>query len=179
MFVLWGPSGVGKTTIADAIAGGSDHVYRVRYPESGDLLRFEGYDAGQHTCVLFDEFEGQIKLDLWKRLCDKWPVRVRNFGGDEDIRPTLLVFTSNLPLSEWWHGQYNGSQSHVDAINRRITVNTKITGFADADRFVREYQRLHQPAPVEMPRPEPLGPAFGGDDLDDIDLSDFEIPDDI
>lgn len=175
MYVLHGPSGVGKTTIADTICGGPEHVYRVRYAESGDILRFEGYDAGVHRCLLFDEFEGQVKLDFWKQICDRWQIRVRNFGGDEEIRPSLIFFTSNVPIDEWWSGRYADSQAHHQAIQRRITEVVNIRSFADADRFCAQHRReWTQPEPAVLPRPDPLSPAFGGDD---IDLSDIEWPD--
>lgn len=178
---MWGASNVGKTTIADKIAGGNEFVYRVRFPESGDILRFEGYDPDHHRVVLLDEFEGEIKLEVWKKLCDKWPIRVRNFGGDEEIRPTCIVFTSNMPITEWWNGRYADSQVRMESINRRITAYTKIMSFADADQFMRDYRRLH-PAP-EPEAPESAGPTAGGpielDDLSDIVINpeewDFDL----
>lgn len=173
MFILWGPAGSGKsTTVRRCVQysyGSTDALYELRLPERGDLVRWEGFDPTVHQAVLLEEFRGQVDVDTIKKYVDKWPVRVRTFGGDRTVRPLQFWFTSNLDPREWWDGtlRYDWHPDRA-ALNRRTTatvlLDTPTTNpdgslsYHHAERFFREYTAHHGPCAAGQP-PAQVGPA--------------------
>lgn len=158
MFILWGDSGSGKSTLVRRCvqhsAGTTDALYQLRYPKYGDLVRWEGFDPAVHTDVLLEEFTGQIEPDEIKQWVDKWPVRVRTFGGDRVVRPLRFWFTSNEHPHAWWKGAYRSSNNvHRQALDRRTTRSERLylrddpsIRYVDSDTFFSWYCQDHRPA---------------------------------
>lgn len=168
MFILWGAAGSGKsTTVRRCVEfsyGSTDALYQMRYSKHGDPVRWEGFDPHQHSAVLFEEFRGQIDVDSIKEWVDRWPVRVRTFGGDRKVRPEQFWFTSNEDPKRWWECKYLDPQSEDrKALNLRTTASVCLHAsddFADAERFYAEYCQAHRPHQADQPGPEaaPGGP---------------------
>lgn len=163
--MLWGPTGTGKSTTVRRCAavrfGTIDAVYELRYPKHSDLLRWEGFDPTVHKAVLLEEFTGQIDIDDLKKLLDKWPIRVRTFGGDRVIRPVEFWFTSNVAPHLWWNGRYKDVyDQHRRALERRITRSvllgnsTTPNRYAESDKFCAWYADRYGPDATDQPEPE-------------------------
>lgn len=116
--ILWGDTNVGKSHRVWQRAkeretdGYEKGVYRHFHTQAGF---FNGY-YGQEI-ILFDEFDGEIKLPEILQLCDKWPYSVNIKGGHQQWRAKEIFFTSNNPPCDWWP---NSSQKHQQAFVRRI-----------------------------------------------------------
>jgi len=93
VFIYWGATGTGKTRKAMEF---SDDPFI--YMGGG---WFDGY-TGQSVAI-FDEFEGgDVPFELWKRLCDRYPLRVPIKGGSVNWNPRIIIFTSNRDPRNWW-----------------------------------------------------------------------------
>lgn len=101
VYVLWGPSGSGKSRRALSMGGSVDSQYWVSKPRAkfGGVW-WDGYE-GQSTIVI-DEFYGWLSRDLTQRMCDRYPLMVETKGGGCNFLPRLIIFTSNSPPWEWW-----------------------------------------------------------------------------
>lgn len=173
MFVLWGDTNTGKSTTVRRCCeysyGSTSALYTLRRPGTGDLVRWEGFDPSVHTAVLLEEFRGQIDIDTIKEWLDRWPVRVRTFGGDRVVRPLQFWFTSNEDPRQWWNGKYAHDQNQDgEAFRRRITASVqfhKANGYGDAERFFQEYSAHHRPH-----QPSPAAEEAGGDQADEADV---------
>jgi len=97
VYVWTGPSGTGKTKAAYDLAESSK--YQIwSYLGKG---WFDGYE-GQEI-ALFDEFDGSdLSFDLWKKICDRYPIRVPIKGSSVNWAPKIIIFTSNIPPKEWF-----------------------------------------------------------------------------
>lgn len=88
---------------------GKSHYIQTNYPGAywlpgGSGGWFDGY-AGEAVIVL-DDFDGsQLTYDLFKRLCDKYPLRLPVKGGFANCRASLIVISSNKPAHMWYAGQ--------------------------------------------------------------------------
>lgn len=116
VIILWGPTGTGKSHRAFGINPESVWVY----PGQG---WFDGYMG--HKVAIFDEFDGSdVPFSLWKRLVDKYPMKVAIKGSYRNWAPDVIVFTSNFPIQDWWRDSQDSMPSGwQDQMNRRITEN--------------------------------------------------------
>lgn len=80
---------------------------------------WDGYE--EHPCVIIEDFRGQIALDTFLRLVDKYPLRVQVKGGYRQFTSAKIVVTSNLHPDQWWNDQQKGYAASYAAFKRRIT----------------------------------------------------------
>lgn len=107
-FVIWGPSGNGKTSLVERCAPGA---YWVSKPKPNCGVFFDAYD-GQEDVVL-DEFYGWLPHDLLCRMLDRSPLLVDTKGGMVSFCPRRVWITSNKdPLNWYRHG--------LGALRRRL-----------------------------------------------------------
>ena len=109
VLIYWGPTGTGKS--------------RKAYEENPDAYWkpygtkwFDSYD--RESCVIIDEFVGWLPITLCLRLCDRYPLNVETKGGSVNFVASRIIFTSNLPMEEWWP---NARPEHLAAFKRRVT----------------------------------------------------------
>lgn len=109
--LLHGPSGSGKSSFV--FTNFADSGLWI----SGDpvLKWFDGY-AGEPT-VLIDDFSGECPFRFLLRLLDIYPLRVPIKGGFANWIPRTIFITSNLAVSEWYHGERD-----ITPIQRRISI---------------------------------------------------------
>lgn len=90
----WGATGVGKSRRAwqEATLQG--------YPKDPRTKFWDGYN-GQRSVVI-DEFRGAIDISHILRWCDRYPCIVEVKGSAAVLKAELIIFTSNLPPSEWY-----------------------------------------------------------------------------
>lgn len=120
VFVLSGAPRVGKTGAFWDIFGTSMFDLPLPGERSSDLLRWEGFDARNHTAVLIDEFAGQVDINTLKRICDKWPFSARMFGRPSlRIRPRYICITSQSSPDQWWPLRWHSLDG--TAMRARIT----------------------------------------------------------
>ncbi len=114
-WLLIGPPGTGKSRLARAIGKnlGDGAIF-----EHCLGKWFDGY-GGQRT-VLFDDFCGSsLPFTQFKRLVDRYPVRVELKGLSCPMAATNFIFTSNSEPKNWWKEEVTGQHGHA-AIHRRI-----------------------------------------------------------
>lgn len=109
VIVFWGASGTGKTRTAHE-----------QYPQSywKDNSQWWDHYEGEET-VIWDEFCGSsTPLNVFLRLCDRYPMSVPYKGGYTSFRSKRLVFTSNIDPDEWYTFRNDELRR---AFERRIT----------------------------------------------------------
>lgn len=108
-----GPAGTGKTRWLDDTFGAGNWVAA---PDNTGQW-FDGCDC---DVVLFDDVEaGQVpSLSQFKRLTDRYPIKVPVKGGFITWKPKTIVFTSNFEWNDWWPRL---TDHDIQAIERRIT----------------------------------------------------------
>lgn len=119
VYIWHGATGTGKTRKAFDMAAEFNDSFWV-WP--GDDW-FDGY-RGQRVAI-FDEFHGGdsqgIRFDLWKKLCDRYPLTVKVKGGFTNWNPEVIIFTSNIDPHYWWPDEKNKPVGWFDQFSRRCT----------------------------------------------------------
>jgi hypothetical protein len=113
VFVRIGPPGTGKTKWMDDTYGIGNWVTA---PDNNG----HWFDGCDHDVILFDDVEINAipSSSLFKRLTDRYPIKVPIKGGFITWKPRVIVFTSNSPPHVWWP---NLSDFDKGNIERRIT----------------------------------------------------------
>lgn len=111
--LLIGTAGTGKSIYAEYLAGLGGDVYR---HSLGGF--WDGY-RGERT-VIFEDFRGSsIPYGDFKRVCDRFPLRVGVKGSSCQMAATEFFITTNFQVEEWWDTKVTGSD--LSPIYRRIT----------------------------------------------------------
>lgn len=112
--VYWGPTGTGKSHRAFTQ---NDSIFIPIVNRSGQVW-WDGY-RGQ-SCILLDDFGGEININLLKRLLDKWPFPCETKGGRTFGTYTKVIITSNRHPRDWY--RLDGCQRDIDALIRRVKI---------------------------------------------------------
>ncbi len=115
--LFWGPTGSGKTR---RVWESEPSLY-VYSDDSGQNIWFDGYSG--ETAVLFDDFNGDIRLSTLLRLIDRYPIRLPVKGDFVMRKCKSIFFTSNLPIEEWYP---SATCLQLDALKRRFSTIEKI-----------------------------------------------------
>ncbi len=133
--VLVGPTRCGKTRyVYDAHT--AEELYSMPIT---DGLWFDGY-AGQEA-VLIDEFTGNMRLERFLQLIDRYAVRVACKGGFLLWNPRWIYITSNIDPREW----YEWVLSHPDGTIKRDRTAQRAAMFA---RFTFVYRAESSAGPL-------------------------------
>lgn len=95
VYVLWGPTGTGKSTYARELAGQNS------YAKPPGTVWFTGYDGTSN--VIIDEFYGWLPHYFLLTLLDKYPLQVQIHHGMVNFDAKVIVLTSNQPPQNWYH----------------------------------------------------------------------------
>jgi len=105
VWVLCGAPGTGKSKIAHLVG---DYIGSY-FTFEGDLNWLDGYD--NETCLIIEEFDGQMKREMLNTLLDRYKARRPVKGAFTWITSPLIFITTNK--KEWMKG---------DGIKRRLDV---------------------------------------------------------
>ena len=122
--VYWGPTGTGKSHKAQAQAG--PLAYWLPPPnQRGGALWWDGL-CGQDVLVI-DDFDGEwITVNIFLRLCDRYPLLLPTKGGFTSARFSRIYITSNTAPRDWFH-RISGTDARRDAVLRRISSIEHLT----------------------------------------------------
>lgn len=105
VFVLWGPSGTGKTRTAfESSNSGSVSIIS---GGTNNNLWWDEYDNRQEVIIL-DEFRGNyVRHQLLLKICDVYPFKVDVKGGRVWNWWKKVYITSNIPPEDWYRGVHD------------------------------------------------------------------------
>ena len=107
---LWGATGTGKTRFC------YDQVMNSTVWSPGDFQWFDGY-KGQEI-VIIDDYRGEYPIQLFLKLCDRYPMQVPVKGDFTNWIPKKIYITSNVKPDLW----YECDGASFDAFKRRFDV---------------------------------------------------------
>lgn len=107
VIVFYGPTGVGKDYLAHTASPKAYQVHSCKW--------FDGYDGSQD--VIFSDYGGEISLNRFLRLLDRYDARVQIKGGTVPFRPRRIFITSHTHPLEW----YKGSEERYPELERRLS----------------------------------------------------------
>ena len=146
--VYYGKTGTGKS-----------HMARTNYPDAfiypvqhSSMTWFDGYQ-GEKT-VIFDEFSGQMSLEMMKKVIDCWRVSVPIKGGFVPWEPEMIIFTSQKPPYDWYNWEKHTDEDK-QAFFRRITVVIEFRGNRVWKDVTEDYRPLEGDHTFH---PDPIGP---------------------
>lgn len=113
--VRWGPTGSGKTRHVYDI---HPDVYDVDVGSTGTIW-WDGYRG--ESCILFDDFYGQVKYSRMLKLCDRYPIKVQIKHGSYIKMWKTIYITSNKHPDDWWP-----NVEDKRAMARRYTTITEV-----------------------------------------------------
>jgi len=120
VIIIYGKTGTGKTR--EAMKLSPDSVFYSR----GFINGYFGQEV-----VLFDDFQWDtMPIQVWLRLCDRYPCTMEIKGGQVNWAPRTVIFTSNEHPDEWWP---KASEMHREAFQRRITETIALSEKFDSE----------------------------------------------
>lgn len=100
--LLIGDARIGKSTMAEHLATQAGGFYRHSLGEFWDGYRGE-------PCVIFDDFRGSsLSFGDFKRICDRFSIRVGIKGTSCQMAATKFFITTNFNIEEWWDQKVTG-----------------------------------------------------------------------
>lgn len=118
--IYWGPTATGKSHRARTQAKEiSDKVFN-KIPSTKWWCGYRG-----ESCVVVDEFQGEIGITHWLRWLDKYGVSVEIKGGSTPLLASHFWITSNVDPKEWWLNPLSGTKctpAQWEAFKRRVTI---------------------------------------------------------
>nr|UBJ26260.1 replication-associated protein [Red panda feces-associated circular DNA virus 2] len=143
-WLLIGPPGTGKSRLAHRLGNGlPGGVFR-------HSLRkwFDGY-RGERV-IVFDDFCGSsLPFSDFKRIIDRYAVRVELKGSSCEMAATHFIFTTNNQPETWWQQDVLGEHG-LAAISRRIGL---VVAFVAENQF-RLYPTLSHYRLAQRPVPD-------------------------
>lgn len=118
VYVYWGNTGTGKTTLAQKRAGDDVYLKTAPYDEW-----WQGY-KGQKSIIL-DEYNSDFKITTLMKICDgtKWFTNIKHAGGWANWDKVFI--TSNIDPAEW---HKKAKPEHRAALADRFTEVRHFSG---------------------------------------------------
>jgi len=110
--------------------------------KKGDAVWWEGY-TGQRV-VIIDDFYGNLDIDTFKRIIDRYPLKVNVKNGSAQFLAERVYITSNTGWRNWWPTDLLSNKNNEPAILRRITVEKN---------FINVYQPANPPVIIINDQP--------------------------
>lgn len=147
LYIYTGVAGSGKSHSAFEEAkqyladNNIDEVpYYLMVPAKGEPVWWQDYNG--ESVVIIDDFYGTIGLDYFKRLIDKYPMKINMKNGSAEFLARRVYITSNQGWRSWWGTDLLTNAQNEDAITRRITVD-------------KHFGERYAAVPVAPPSPHP------------------------
>lgn len=116
IIVYWGATGLGKSRRA-----------MHEFPEAYWKPKGEWWDGyNSEEVVIIDEFYGWMSYDFCLRMCDRYPLITQVKGSSVPFMAKTIVFTSNVPWTEWWR-----NVSDTSAFARRLQEYGTVVEFTE------------------------------------------------
>ncbi len=109
VYVFWGPTGTGKSFKVREMSPDCFFTSNAKW--------YDGYDGTSDIC--FDDFSGQITINNFLRLIDRYEVAVETKGGTLHFKPKRIFITSHFDPETWYEAI--GGNSRWPEIERRCT----------------------------------------------------------
>jgi len=127
LYIFTGVAGSGKSHTAREEAidylehnNIDEEPYYLPVPaKASDKLWWDGYEG--QAVIIIEDFYGEIGLDYFKRLIDKYPMRVDKKNGSAEFLGARVYITSNQGWKSWWGPSLLSNRENQAAIERRIT----------------------------------------------------------
>lgn len=105
-YLLWGDTGTGKSYWVHERWRPEEYCFITPSGSSGRPGHpwFGDYDPDNHKVVVFDEMPFCLNVDLFLTLTTPFKMCVQTKHGSVVWKPQILIFTSNLPLNQWYPG---------------------------------------------------------------------------
>lgn len=130
VYIIFGPTGAGKSRLARKLAGGKPHYYSVPCPQLGQPKWFDGYNG--HSAIILEEFDHTLWTPQYiNQLTDRYDMQVAVKGGFVPALWTTVVITANEHPRHWWR---NADQRVVDGVIRRTV---EVIEFEEPAKYVR------------------------------------------
>lgn len=123
---IWGETGVGKSRLVRELSG------TVAFRKEPMTKWFTGYHHQKEVWI--DEIEplsGELQ-SLYKRLCDHYVCPVESKGGNMDIRPEIIYFTSNYTPKQVFGDAY------IPMLRRLVVVDLTHENAGHQKAYVQE-----------------------------------------
>lgn len=124
----WGVTGSGKSHFAWDKLGASAYA---KNPRTKWWDAYKGQDS-----IIVDEFRGVIDISYILQWTDRYPLMLEVKGGAVPCNFTTLIFTSNLPIEQWYPDLDSAT---LQALKRRFHV---IKHYSTSYRAIEEHERL-------------------------------------
>ena len=112
-----------------------------------------GYE--RHESVVFDDFYGWLPYDLILRICDRYPLNVESKGGQINFCAKTVIFTSNLPFTEWydWTKVKGDQRAFIRRISRWVCYGTNgiIYDGVNYEEFMDKYSNRFLAEAIALP----------------------------
>lgn len=120
--VHFGVAGMGKTRTAyeeaiERVEDEGDALFAL-VPDGQGKVWFDGYT--DQTTLILDEFTGWCPMGALLKWLDGYPLRCPTKNGFTWAKWTRVVFTSNIPMLEWYKEEVWAR--HPNALQRRIAA---------------------------------------------------------
>lgn len=113
---IHGPSGSGKSSLAQQFFPSSQDTYWLTTAKSGNNVWWDGYD--NHSTVVIDDWKpgyfGQGHVLFMQRLTDRYPLMVPVHGGQVQFVAKRIVFTTNTSPDNMDDIAYSGYAWDMD-----------------------------------------------------------------
>ncbi len=111
---IYGPGGVGKTS-GIYLKHGFSNVFFINSYE-----KYLFHDYNYQDVVVFDEYDGQVKITDFNRMLDIYPLELRALGNMIDAAYSKVYILSNISLSQQYKDLPEDKQAQKEALYRRI-----------------------------------------------------------
>lgn len=119
VIVYIGKAGTNKTRSVFEAYTDDNVIYEPRY--ANGKVWFDGYDPIKHKCLLFNDFSGEIHLETFLKIIDRYGYAGEIKGSIINIKVDKIYITAQKEPKQWYP---EASPEHMAALCRRLTEIT-------------------------------------------------------
>lgn len=149
-FWVFGEPNTGKSTLAQKFFEDNYPGEKVYWKEARSKW-FDGITS-DHSCLLIEDPDRQDfeRPGFWKRLLDKFPIRVETKGSSVVIRPKCIIITSNHAPEDCFSGVDLAAMMSRMVVKRATKVYAATKGFDE-----EKVERMNEVEGIEDYVPSP------------------------